>query len=124
MRRIRLLSSSERATASQEAMQQLRLRSKETDPQQVLEHRKELTMKLSFLKTITPKVLLCDQASAGDKSSTYVLRDGELVLGSGDTRGGRVADGVLSSEEAFRRNDRDFKRFYGADKPKRGGPFF
>ena len=81
-------------------------------------------MKLSFLKTITPKVLLCDQASAGDKSSTYVLRDGELVLGSGDTRGGRVADGVLSSEEAFRRNDRDFKRFYGADKPKRGGPFF
>lgn len=30
----------------------------------------------------------------------------------------RVADGTISMEEAHRRNDRDFKRFYGAPKPK------
>lgn len=57
MRRIRLLpSSSERAAAKGEAIEMIRLRLKEIDPQKVLEHRKELTMKLSFLKTITPKV--------------------------------------------------------------------
>lgn len=112
MRRIRLLAPSERETAKNEAMLQIRQRSIESDPQQVLEHRKELTMKLSFLKTITPKVLMCDKASDADRSSTFVLRDGELIRGTGEVRGGRVADGVLSSEEAFRRNDRDFKPFF------------
>ena len=122
MRRIRLLPAEQRASAKDEAMQSLRSRSKETDPQKLLEHRKELTMKLSFLKAITPKTLLCDQAPT--IGTTYVLRNGELVPGSGEMRGGRVADGILSSEEAFSRNARDFKRLYGAEKPKGGGPFF
>lgn len=30
----------------------------------------------------------------------------------------RVADGGISNEEAHRRNAKDFKRLYGADKPK------
>jgi hypothetical protein len=29
-----------------------------------------------------------------------------------------VADGTISMEDAMKRNARDFKRFYGAPKPK------
>jgi hypothetical protein len=29
-----------------------------------------------------------------------------------------VADGTITMDDAVRRNNRDFKRFYGGDKPK------
>jgi hypothetical protein len=37
---------------------------------------------------------------------------------SGSVCACRVADGEISMNEALQRNSRDFKRFYGGEKPK------
>ncbi len=36
----------------------------------------------------------------------------------------RIADSVLSHDEAMKLNNKHFKRFYGADKPPVGKVFF
>jgi len=112
---IKRLPEEKKASAFAEARSTIRSRTSEADPQKKLDHFKELVSKIGYLRVVTPK-------QPGEVARTgigkYVLRDGKLVEGSGDAKGARVADGVISWDEAVRRNNRDFKKFYGADKPK------
>ncbi|GAX81707.1 hypothetical protein CEUSTIGMA_g9135.t1 [Chlamydomonas eustigma] len=106
-----------RISARDEARKLIRERCKESDPQKLLDYQKELVSRIAYLRIITPKDPSHVSSSAG---TTYVLRDGHLVEGSGQHRGGRIADGSITTEDAMQRNNRDFKRFFGADKPKSG----
>lgn len=70
-----------------EARLTIRGRVGERDNQLVLNHQKEMASRIAFLRMITPK------SSSGQTSTgTYVLRDGELIPGCGETRGSRCVD--------------------------------
>ncbi|PNW73976.1 hypothetical protein CHLRE_13g580200v5 [Chlamydomonas reinhardtii] len=112
LRLISRLPDQKKTDALAEARTLIRARRAETNPEQLLQHQKELSSKIGFLRIVTPR--RPGEVGAG----SFVVRDGHLVQGSGELKGARVADGTISMEEAHRRNDRDFKRFYGAPKPK------
>ncbi|KAJ9526450.1 hypothetical protein QJQ45_009910 [Haematococcus lacustris] len=104
-----------RSSALLEARSTLRARQRESNPELIFQHSKELVAKIGYLRVITPR--RHDDATAAPK--TYVLRNGELVEGQGEGRGDRVVGAeVLSKGEALQRNASHFKRLYGADKPK------
>eukprot|EP00775_Hariotina_reticulata_P010058 gene10058-10213_t len=110
---IKRLSPDAAASARAEAQQTIRQRSKVTDPETQLLHLKELIARISFLRITTPRPV-GERIGAG----SYVLRDGELVSGTGEEKGNRVADGTISKEEAQRLNRNHYKRFFGKDRPK------
>ncbi|KAG2483066.1 hypothetical protein HYH03_018049 [Edaphochlamys debaryana] len=118
LRLIGRLPGDQRSKALTEARTTLRARKSEANPEEQLKHLKELVSKIGYLRIITPR-------QPGDvKSGVFVVRDGRLVEGGGEAKGARVADGTISYQDAMRRNERDFQRFYGAPKPKGGNILF
>eukprot|EP00798_Chlamydomonas_sp_ICE-L_P012637 gene12637-15869_t len=117
---IRRLPSSQSEAALKEARQTLRERKGESDPRILLDNLKEMSSKIGFLRITAPR----RPGDIRDVGGHYVLRDGALQKGSGIEIGGRVATGGMSMEEGMARNSRDFRRLYGAEKPKGRGPFF
>ncbi len=73
-----------RESAAKEATYLVRERSKESDPQKILDFQRHLASKIAYLRVITPK-----QHDSSGGGATFVLRDGMLVQGSGETRGSR-----------------------------------
>lgn len=114
LRLIDRLPSSKKGQALIEAKSTVRSRRSEEDPQKQLDHLRELVSKIGYLRIATPK----QPGEVSNESGVYVVRDGKLVEGSGAAKGARVADGTTNMDDAVRRNARDFKRFYGAEKPK------
>ncbi|GLI61852.1 hypothetical protein VaNZ11_004360 [Volvox africanus] len=111
LRLISRLPPDKREEAFREARFSTRSRRSVTNAEDQLKYLKELISKIGYLRIITPKV-------PGEiESGIFVVRGGDLVGKSGDTKGTRVADGTISREEAIKRNERDFRRFYGAPKP-------
>mmetsp|Transcript_2030 Transcript_2030/g.3165 ORF Transcript_2030/g.3165 Transcript_2030/m.3165 type:complete len:134 (-) Transcript_2030:586-987(-) len=113
-RLIQRLPLAQKQMALQEARATTASRRSETSQQTVLHHMKELAAKLAYLRVITPR----HPGDAAKAAGRYVLREGQLVEGSGESAGSRAANGTTSREEALRGNAEHFKRFYGADKPK------
>jgi hypothetical protein len=72
------------AAARQEAQQAVRSHANETDPQAQLGHLKELVARISFLRITTPR-----RPGESLGAGTYVLREGQLVEGSGEDKGAR-----------------------------------
>ena len=56
-------------------------------------------------------------------SGTFVLRDGELVAGSGESAGVRVATGILDMNEARARHNALIKRQHFGRMPGSTEPF-
>ena len=83
---VRRLPESQRSSAWQKARQTLRQHAGEADEARQQELFKQLAARISFLRAVTPK-------QPGEVSSIgaghYVLRDGKLVEGSGETAGAR-----------------------------------
>lgn len=115
LRLIARLPEAKRTDALREAQQTIRSRRGETDAERLLAHQKELAAKIGYLRIVTPK----QPSDVSDSGfGRYVLRDGQLVQGVGASKGERVADGVLSMDEAQKLNNKHFERFYGKKKSK------
>ena len=84
LRVIQRLPGEKAATARTEAQQTMRQHRSETDPEAQLRFLKDLVARISFLRINTPR-------KAGEPlgGGSYVLRNGELVAGSGEDRGTR-----------------------------------
>ncbi|KAJ9525835.1 hypothetical protein QJQ45_009296 [Haematococcus lacustris] len=87
-----------RSSALLEARSTLRARQRESNPELIFQHSKQLVAKIGYLRVITPR--RHNDATAAPK--TYVLRNGELVEGQGEGRGDRcdaesATTGALSS---------------------------
>ncbi|WIA14010.1 hypothetical protein OEZ85_002570 [Tetradesmus obliquus] len=108
LRLIQRLPSSKAAAARAEAQQTIRQRQHEADPEQQLQHLKELAAKIGFLRITTPR-----RPGEALDSGSFVLRDGQLVKGSGEQKGTRAADGTMTMEAAQQKNREHYKRFYG-----------
>lgn len=80
----RLPDGSKRAAARAEAQTTMRQHQHEQDPEAQLNYLKELVARISFLRITTPR--RPGESLAG---GTYVLRDGQLVQGSGQEKGSR-----------------------------------
>eukprot|EP00879_Flechtneria_rotunda_P014355 GHRR01014995.1.p1 GENE.GHRR01014995.1~~GHRR01014995.1.p1 ORF type:complete len:133 (+),score=23.06 GHRR01014995.1:379-777(+) len=113
LRLIQRLPFDKAVAAKAEAQQTIRQRRAETSPDTNLLYLKELAARISFLRMTTPR-----RAGEPLDSGRYILRDGELVKSTGESKGARVADGAISVDEAHRMNREHFKRFYGKPKPK------
>lgn len=81
----RMRSEEQRTLAREQARTLLRSRASEHDPQAILNYQRELASRIAFLRMTTPKL----PGEVAGASGTYVLRDGQLVEGSGHTRGSR-----------------------------------
>lgn len=84
LRLIKRLPAGKAAAAKSVAQQTIRLRQQETDPEAQLQYLKELAAKVGFLRISTPRPL-GEPLEAG----SYILRDGQLVKGSGEQKGAR-----------------------------------
>lgn len=88
---IKRLPEAQRAAQWAEARQALRRHAGEADQALRLDLFKQLAARISFLRVITPR-------RPGEASSLgqahYVLREGQLVEGSGETAGTRCAGGA------------------------------
>lgn len=83
LRLIHRLPAARRAEALQQARQELQQRKLEANPETRLQYYKELSARVGFLRATTPKQL-------GDVvAGTWVLREGQLVAGSGEAKGSR-----------------------------------
>jgi hypothetical protein len=89
LRLIERLPGDKRTAADAEARSLFRDRRTEQDPQRALDHQRELASKIAYLRMVTPKTAADTRTSS--PGTTYVLRDGKLVEGSGEVRGGRWA---------------------------------
>lgn len=113
---IKRLPDTRRSAAWSEARHTMRQHAGEQDAARQQEFFKQLVAKISFLRIATPR-------QAGELSSIgsghYVLREGKLVEGSGETAGARVADGTISMDEARQRHAQLRKRqFFGREPPR------
>ncbi|KAF6263867.1 hypothetical protein COO60DRAFT_1487548 [Scenedesmus sp. NREL 46B-D3] len=113
LRLLQRLPTAKAAAARAEAQQTIRQRQQEADPEQQLQYLKELAAKIGFLRITTPR-----RPGEALEPGSFVLRDGQLVKGSGQDKGSRVADGSISKEEAQRKNREHYKRFYGKSMAK------
>jgi hypothetical protein len=84
LRLIQRLPSSKSAAARAEAQQTIRQRQQEADPEQQLQYLKELAAKIGFLRISTPR-----RPGEVLEAGSFVLRDGQLVKGSGEHKGTR-----------------------------------
>lgn len=84
LRLVQRLPADKAGAAKAEAQQTIRQRQAETDPQARLQHVKELVAKISFLRITTPRPV-------GEKleAGSYLLRQGQLVKGTGEEKGTR-----------------------------------
>jgi|TARA_B110000967_G_scaffold209714_1_gene267247 hypothetical protein len=73
-----------------------------------------LVAKVAFLRIVTPKT---GRGRHKRESGVFVVRDGAVVEGFGETGGTRVADGTISMQEAHEYHNRLMKRQYYGKKP-------
>lgn len=83
LRLISRLPDQKKTDALAEARTLIRARRAETNPEQLLQHQKELSSKIGFLRIVTPR--RPGEVGAG----SFVVRDGHLVQGSGELKGAR-----------------------------------
>lgn len=111
----RLPQSSERASALKEARKEMRQQSQASE-EHVADLLRVLVSKIGYLRMITPK-------KSSDKGrigvGKFVVRDGNVVEGSGASAGERVADGSLSQDEAWKMHRKLMKRQYFGQEPPR-----
>lgn len=84
LRLIRRLPEQKAAAARAEAATAVRQHRDEADPEAQLRYLKDLVARISFLRITTPR-----RPGEPLGGGTYVLRDGELVEGAGEEKGGR-----------------------------------
>lgn len=84
LRLIKRMPEQKAAAARSEAQQTVRQNKNAADPESQLRYLKELVARISFLRITTPR-----RPGETLGSGTYVLRDGQLVEGAGEDKGGR-----------------------------------
>ena len=81
----------------------------------VTDELKKLVARVGFLRVVTPKT---GRGRHKRESGVFVVREGEVVEGSGQSAGQRVADGTISMQEAHEYHNRLLKRqYYGQTPP-------
>lgn len=75
--------------ALDEARETVQARKHETDPQKASDYLKDMVSRISYLRMITPR-RQGDRERFKCSSGCYVLRDGELVEGSAESKGKRL----------------------------------
>lgn len=83
LRLVSRLPADKRDKALGEARDTLRARRTESNPEKQLQHLKELSSRVGYLRIITPKQP--GEVTAG----VYVVRDGKVLEGSGESKGTR-----------------------------------
>ncbi len=83
LRLVSRLPADKRDQAFSEARGTLRARRTESNPEKQLQHLKELSSRIGYLRIITPKQP--GEVTAG----VYVVRDGKVMEGSGESKGAR-----------------------------------
>ena len=89
-----------------------RQRGETDDPR--LDLLKELVGRVGFLRIVTPKT---GRGRHTREAGSFVMRDGEVVEGVGQTGGQRVADGKISMQEAHDYHNRLLRRQYFGKTP-------
>ena len=84
LRLIRRLPAAKVDAALKQARETTRARRGEANPEQAQQHAKELAARIGFLRITTPR-----QPGEVLGSGRFVLRDGELVQGAGNSKGER-----------------------------------
>lgn len=92
----------------------IRSHANETDESTQLDLLKKLVGRVSFLRMTSPKT---GRGRHTRETGVYVVRDGELVEGKGQSAGVRVNDGKISMEEAHAYHNRLLRRQYFGRKP-------
>uniref|UniRef100_A0A061QMR8 Complex 1 LYR protein n=1 Tax=Tetraselmis sp. GSL018 TaxID=582737 RepID=A0A061QMR8_9CHLO len=105
----------------EEIRQEIKSNKDVSDPGTALDRHRKLVAKLSYLRMITPRQA---HKSTSSSAGTYVLRQGDLLEGAAESKGRRVADGVLSMEEARAYHHRLLKRQYFGREPPNTRKFF
>lgn len=72
-----------------------------------LDELRRLAARSGFLRMVTPAR---SRRARDEVGGTYVMRDGRLVRGTGETQGVRATDGSVSFEDARARNMADMQR--------------
>ena len=85
-----------------------------TEESKQLDLLKQLIARVSYLRIVTPK---SGRGRHKRESGTFVVREGELVEGSGQSQGMRVNDGKISMQEAHEYHNRLLKRQYFGKTP-------
>ena len=85
-----------------------------TEESKQLDLLKQLVARVSYLRIVTPK---SGRGRHKRESGTFVVREGELVEGSGQSQGMRVNDGKISMQEAHEYHNRLLKRQYFGKTP-------
>ena len=83
----------ERQAKLDEVRTAIRANAGETDESKRLDLLKELVGRVGFLRIVTPKT---GRGRHTREAGSFVMRDGEVVEGVGQTGGQRVADGKIS----------------------------
>ena len=99
-----------------EARREIRLHKDERDKIKASDLMRGMVSKIAYLKSITPRQP-GDATRLRLASGHWVLRDGQLVEGHGESKGRRVADGTISSEEAHQLHQKLLKRQYFGQEP-------
>ena len=87
----------EREAKLEEARAAIRASAGVTDESEQQALLKKLVARVGFLRVVTPKT---GRGRHKRESGVFVVREGEVVEGSGQSAGQRVADGTISMQEA------------------------
>jgi hypothetical protein len=105
----------EREAKLEEARAAIRASAGVTDESEQQALLKKLVARVGFLRVVTPKT---GRGRHKRESGVFVVREGEVVEGSGQSAGQRVADGTISMQEAHEYHNRLLKRqYYGQTPP-------
>lgn len=106
---------SDRESKLEEARATIRANAHQGEESKRADLLKELVARVSYLRIVTPK---SGRGRHKRESGVFVVREGELVEGSGETLGQRVNDGKISMQEAHEYHNRLLKRqYYGKTPP-------
>ena len=104
----------EREAKLDEVRTAIRANAGETDESKRLDLLKQLVGRVGFLRIVTPKT---GRGRHTREAGSFVMRDGEVVEGVGQTGGQRVADGKISAQEAHDYHNRLLRRQYFGKTP-------
>lgn len=112
----RLPEEREPAKSYERARAEVRRFKHETDDERLIQLKRDLATRISFLRSITPR-------RPGERlhplNQKFVARDGQVEEGVGDSKGQRVASSVLSWEDARKKHHQLLKRqYFGREPPK------
>lgn len=93
--------------ASCRAALSIRLCARSRAQDRALDELRRLAARSGFLRMVTPAR---SRRARDEVGGTYVMRDGRLVRGTGETQGVRATDGSVSFEDARARNMADMQR--------------